>query len=123
MLTHPDKIADALYRAQGGQWLPQELQARRENLRKARVSLHQQMERLTDAYLANVLQLDEYKRRKLELEQRLSVSPNKSGNWKPMWGTRINWLGWCNRLKPFVNVSSKDSLRPPLSKNANSSSW
>ncbi|HEU5229000.1 MAG TPA: recombinase family protein, partial [Ktedonobacteraceae bacterium] len=73
MLTHPDSIAAALYRAQGGQWLPQELQARRENLRKARVSLEQQMERLTDAYLANVLQLDEYKRRRLELEQRLSV--------------------------------------------------
>jgi site-specific DNA recombinase len=73
MLTHPDMIANALYRAQGGQWLPQELQARRENLRKARVSLEQQMERLTDAYLANVLQLEEYKRRRLELEQRLSV--------------------------------------------------
>ncbi len=73
MLTHPDSIAAALSRAQGGQWLPQELQARRENLRKARVSLEQQMERLTDAYLANVLQLDEYKRRRLELEQRLSV--------------------------------------------------
>jgi len=43
------------------------------NLRKARVSLEQQMERLTDAYLANVLQLEEYKRRRLELEQRLSV--------------------------------------------------
>ena len=28
------------------------------------------MERLTDAYLANVLALDEYKRRRLELEQR-----------------------------------------------------
>ncbi len=73
LLTHPDSIAAALYRAQGGQWLPQELQARRENLRKARVSLEQQMERLTNAYLANVLQLDEYKRRRLELEQRLSV--------------------------------------------------
>jgi site-specific DNA recombinase len=73
MLTHPDRIATALYRAQGGQWLPQELQTRRENLRKARVSLEQQMERLTDAYLANVLQLEEYKRRRLELEQRLSV--------------------------------------------------
>ena len=73
MLTHPDMIATALYRAQGGQWLPQELQARRENLRRARVSLEQQMERLTDAYLANVLQLEEYKRRRLELEQRLSV--------------------------------------------------
>ncbi len=72
MLTHTDTIATALYRAQGGQWLPQELQARREHLRKARVSLEQQAERLTDAYLANVLQLEEYKRRKLELEQRLS---------------------------------------------------
>jgi site-specific DNA recombinase len=33
MLTHLDTIAAALYRAQAGQWLPQELQARRENLR------------------------------------------------------------------------------------------
>jgi site-specific DNA recombinase len=73
MLMHPEMIATALYRAQGGQWLPQELQARRENLRKARVSLEQQMERLTDAYLANVLQLEEYKRRRHELEQRVSV--------------------------------------------------
>jgi site-specific DNA recombinase len=73
MLTHPDMITTALYRAQGGQWLPQELQARRENLRKARVSLEQQMERLTYAHLASVLQLEEYKRRRLELEQRLSV--------------------------------------------------
>jgi site-specific DNA recombinase len=73
VLTHPETIATALCRAQGGQWLPQELQARRENLRKARVSIEQQMERLTDAYLANVLQLEEYTRRKFELAQRLSV--------------------------------------------------
>jgi site-specific DNA recombinase len=70
VLTHPESIAAALQRAQGGHWLPQELQARRENLRKARVSLEHQMERLTDAYLANVLQLEEYKRRHQELEQR-----------------------------------------------------
>lgn len=31
------------------------------------------LERLTDAYLVNVPHLDEYKRRRLELEQRLSV--------------------------------------------------
>jgi site-specific DNA recombinase len=70
VLTHPQMIAEALQRAQGGQWLPQELQARRENLRKARVSLTQQTERLTDAYLAAVLPLEEYQRRRLELEQR-----------------------------------------------------
>src|SRR3984893_6029448 len=71
VLTHPESIAQALQRAQGGCWLPQELQARRENLRKARVSLEHQMKRLTDAYLANVLQLEEYKRRHQELEHRL----------------------------------------------------
>jgi site-specific DNA recombinase len=60
-----------LQRAQGGQWLPQELQARRENLRKARVSIEHQTERLTDAYLAGVVPLEEYKRRRHELEQRL----------------------------------------------------
>lgn len=71
VLTHPEQIAEALARAQGGHWLPQALQARRENLRKARVSVKQQLERLTDAYLASVLHLDEYKRRHQELEQRL----------------------------------------------------
>jgi site-specific DNA recombinase len=71
ILTHPEQIASALQRAQGGQWLPQELQARRENLRKARVSVEQQIERLTDAYLASVLALQEYSRRRQELEQRL----------------------------------------------------
>ena len=49
VLLHPACLALALQRAQGGQWLPQELQARRENLRKARVSIEHQMERLTEA--------------------------------------------------------------------------
>ena len=49
VLTHPESIAQALQRAQGGHWLPQELQARREQLRKGQVSLAQQLERLTEA--------------------------------------------------------------------------
>lgn len=73
VLKHPDMIAAALQRAQGGQWLPQALLARRENLRRARVNLEQQRERLTDAYLANVLHLEEYQRRRQELEQRLQA--------------------------------------------------
>jgi len=71
VLLHPECLAQALQRAQGGQWLPQELQARRENLRKARVSVGHQLERLTEAYLAGVVPLEEYKRRRPELEQRL----------------------------------------------------
>jgi site-specific DNA recombinase len=37
------------------------------------VSVEKQMERLTDAYLAKALDLDEYKRRRQELEQRLQA--------------------------------------------------
>jgi site-specific DNA recombinase len=70
ILTHPELITQALERAQGGQWLPQELQARQENLRKAWRSLEQQLERLTEAYLSNVIPLAEYRRRRQDLEQR-----------------------------------------------------
>ncbi len=36
VLTHPESITDALQRAHGGHWLPQELKARQENLRQGR---------------------------------------------------------------------------------------
>jgi site-specific DNA recombinase len=70
VLTHPAELAQALERAHGGQWLPQELQARHENLRKGRASLGQQLDRLTEAYLHNIIPLPEYERRRRELEQR-----------------------------------------------------
>lgn len=70
VLTHPDLIEYELKRAQAGEWLPQALQARRENLRKGRVSLQQQLERLTDAYLRAVIPLNEYERRRRELTQK-----------------------------------------------------
>ncbi len=69
VLQHPEVIGEALQRAQNGAWLPQELQARRHQLRKVLVSLEQQLERLTDAYLGGVLQLEEYRRRREDLEQ------------------------------------------------------
>ena len=70
VLMHPSELAQALERAHGGYWLPQELQARYENLRKGRVSLGQQLDRLTEAYLHNIIPLDEYERRRRDLEQR-----------------------------------------------------
>jgi len=51
VLTHPKSITDALRRAHGGQWLPQELKARQENLRQGRAALGRQLDRLTEAYL------------------------------------------------------------------------
>ena len=70
LLTHPERIAQALARARGGHWSPQELHARRDLLRKGRASLEQQLERLTEAYLGGVIPLPEYQRRRGEVEQK-----------------------------------------------------
>jgi site-specific DNA recombinase len=70
LFTHPEAIAYALERAHGDHWLPQELQARQDNLRRGRASLGQQLTRLTEAYLSNVIPLAEYQRRRQDLEQR-----------------------------------------------------
>ncbi len=101
MLTHSEMIEAALYRAQGGEWLPQELQARRENLRKARVSVEQQMERLTDANLTSVLQLEEYTRRRHELEQRLSVIAEQKRQLEANVGHHDQLAGMVHSIEAF----------------------
>jgi len=73
LLSEPEPLATAVARAHGGAWLPQELLARRETLRRGRAHLHQQLERLTDAYLRAVIPLDEYERRRRELERRVQA--------------------------------------------------
>jgi site-specific DNA recombinase len=70
LLLHPEHLTAALARAHAGQWLPQELQARREVLRKGRRSVQQQRERLTDAYLHSIIPLSEYERRRRDLDQK-----------------------------------------------------
>ena len=49
LLTHPEAIGYALERAHGGHWLPQDLQARRDALKRGQVRVEQQIERLTEA--------------------------------------------------------------------------
>jgi site-specific DNA recombinase len=70
VMTHPKSITNALERAHGGHWLPQELQARQQNLREGRAALNRQLDRLTDAYLGEVIPLAEYERRRRDLEER-----------------------------------------------------
>jgi len=73
LLTHPESVAYALERAHGGHWLPQELQARQESLRRGRAHVTQQLSRLTEAYLNGVIPLAEYQRRREDLEQRVEA--------------------------------------------------
>lgn len=73
VLTHPESIRQALERAQEGQWVPQELQARREQVRQGQLHMEQQRERLTDASQSGVLPLAEYQRRRQAVEQQMGV--------------------------------------------------
>ena len=73
LLGEPGPLASAVARAHGGAWLPQELLARRETLRHGQAQLRRQLERLTDAYLRAVIPLDEYERRRRDLEQRVQA--------------------------------------------------
>ena len=73
VLSAPHMIAHAMERARGGHWLPQELQARQANLRRGRAALNHQVERLTEAYLAGVVPLCEFERRRRDVETRLQA--------------------------------------------------
>ena len=79
LLAAPEPLAEAVARAHGGAWLPQELLARRETLRRGQAHLRQQIERLTDAYLRAVIPLDEYERRRRDLEQRVQALASQEG--------------------------------------------
>jgi site-specific DNA recombinase len=71
VLLHPESIKTALDRAHGGQWVPQELQSRSDALRQAQASLKRQIDRLSEAYLHEVIRLDEYQRKRQDLELKM----------------------------------------------------
>ena len=55
VLTEPVLITHALQRAQGGAWLPQALQARRQDPPEVLAQLERQRTRLFDVYLADII--------------------------------------------------------------------
>jgi site-specific DNA recombinase len=73
VLTHPEHIEQALQRAHGGLWLPHELQTQQANLQRAEQHLASQQARLLEAYLANIVELPEFKRTRHDLSQKQAV--------------------------------------------------
>jgi site-specific DNA recombinase len=70
VLTEPEHLTAALQRAHGGQWLPQELQARQTTVAHALSQLDSSEQRLLDAYLAGVVDLVTFQRKQEELRRR-----------------------------------------------------
>jgi site-specific DNA recombinase len=73
LLRQPELIRSALERANAGEWLPQELRARRELIQRGQRSLARQLERLTEAYLSAVIPLAEYRRRRADIERQTAA--------------------------------------------------
>jgi hypothetical protein len=69
VLREPALITHELERAQMGAWLPQALHARRQTLRDVLAQLERQQARLLDVYLAEVLEREEFARRRKEVAQ------------------------------------------------------
>jgi site-specific DNA recombinase len=101
VLSHPESITDALRRAHGGQWLPQELKARQENLRQGRAALGRQLERLTEAYLAEVIPLAEYQRRRKDLEQRDEALASQERQLHAQAHQRMELVGVAGSIEDF----------------------
>jgi site-specific DNA recombinase len=101
VLTHSESITDALRRAHGGEWLPQELKARQENLRKGRAALGRQLERLTEAYLGEVIPLAEYHRRRGDLEQRDEALASQARQLQAQSRQRMELAGVAGSIEDF----------------------
>jgi site-specific DNA recombinase len=69
LLREPTLINHALHRGQAGEWLPQALQAQRENLQRTLRHLERQQTRLLDLYLSEIIERAEFERKRREIEQ------------------------------------------------------
>jgi site-specific DNA recombinase len=69
VLQEPALLTHELERAQMGEWLPQALQARRQTLRDVLAQLDRQQARLLDLHLAEVIEREEFERKRKEVAQ------------------------------------------------------
>jgi site-specific DNA recombinase len=94
-------IGYALERAHGGHWLPQELQARKETLCHAQTALANQLNRLTEAYLMEVIPLAEYQRRRQDLEQKQQALAAQEEHLETQVDRRGKLAGMVTSIKAF----------------------
>ncbi|HKO33942.1 MAG TPA: recombinase family protein, partial [Candidatus Limnocylindria bacterium] len=101
LLSDPEHIAQALARAHGGGWLPQELQARRDQLRQGQLGLERQLERLTEAYQLGVIHLAKYQRRRQAVEDRAQALRVQADQLEAQVDRTAQLAGWAGSAADF----------------------
>ncbi len=118
VITNPDILNYALERAHGGHWLPQELQSQLEGLNKASKQIERQQERLLEAYIANIIQLPEFERKRKELVQKQEAR-HKQENQLQAQSTQLVTLAqvadsieaFCAKIQPTLEHASFEQKR------------
>ena len=104
LLTDPAHIARALDRAHGGAWLPQELQARQAAIGQALNQLHRQQQRLLEAYLAEVIGLAEFQRKREELNRRQTALTAQQRQLDAAAGQRLELQAVADGIEAFCQT-------------------
>ena len=84
-------------------WLPQELKARQKNLRRGRDALGRQLERLTEAYLGEVIPFAEYQRRRKGLELRDEAMASQEKQLQAQSRQRMELAGVAGSIEDFCD--------------------
>ena len=113
VLTQPEIIAHELERAHGGHWAPQELRARIDTLNQAERLLKHQQGRLLEAYLANVIDLEEFERKRGELTQKKTAIATQRFQLEMTVVERVELSGmassieaFCARVRPILEQAT-----------------
>jgi len=104
LMTDPAQVARALEQAQGGAWLPQELQARQAAVRQALGQLERQQQRLLDAYLAEIIALAELQRKRQELDRRHTTLLTQQRQLNAAAGQRLELQAIAHGIEAFCQA-------------------
>ncbi len=118
VLLDPELIRHALERAHGGHWLPHELQTRLAALTQATQELERYQERLLEAYLAKVIEMPEFERKRQEISQKRDALQKQSLQLQATASQRIalsqvagSIEAFCAKIRPVLEQADFDQKR------------
>jgi site-specific DNA recombinase len=118
VLQDPEIVRHALERAHGGHWLPHELQARLGALTQASQELERYQERLLDAYLAQVIEMPEFERKRKEISQKREAIGQQSTQLQATASQRIalslvadSIEAFCVKIRSVLELADFDQKR------------
>jgi len=111
IISSPEVTTHALERAQAGEWLPQSLQSRKQTLTKSLKQLERQQERLLEVCLGEVIEREEFQRKRKELSDTQSALHGQLRQLKAQVQKQLDVVelaagigDFCKRIQPTLST-------------------